>query len=103
MEPRRLAIVILAACLTTAVLGACASHAATTGSQDTAGPIEECEAFLKGYEHCLDSLGPTKIAQARVEQARAGLAAQVGHGEAARAALQKQCADNLSQLKATCR
>jgi hypothetical protein len=66
-------------------------------------PIAECDAFLAAYDHCLGSLGPDRIAKARVEQTRAGLVAQASHGDAARAALRKQCTDNLSQLKATCR
>jgi hypothetical protein len=92
----------LTAVLIGAFVVACGSHASNDG-RETSAPIEECDAFLTAYEHCLDSLGPANVARARVEQTRAGLAAQVGNGPAARSALRKQCADNLSQIKATCR
>jgi hypothetical protein len=83
------------------VLG-CGSRA-TGDRPEVEQPISECEAFLAAYDHCLGSLGPDRIAKARVEQTRAGLVAQASHGEGARTELRKRCADNLSQLKATCR
>lgn len=81
----------------------CGSRA-NGGDGETNPPIEECDAFVAAYAHCLGTLGPERIAQARVQQTRTGLATQVqsAHGDAARTALRKQCADNLSQLKATC-
>jgi len=93
---------VAAAFAVLALLPACSSSHSTKESPADE-PIEECDAFLGAYEHCLDSLGPASIAQARVEQTRAGFVAQAGHGEAARAALRQKCADNLSQLKTTCR
>ena len=101
MKFRALLRLSLVAGLLAAPLVACGSHA--TGSQDATGPIEKCDAFLTAYGHCLDSLGPAQIAKERLEQTRAGLAAQAGRGAAARAALRKQCVDNLTQITTTCR
>jgi hypothetical protein len=86
------------------LLFGCSGRHATKDDAESTEPIQECNAFLSAYEQCLETLGPARIAQARVEQTRAGLVAQVqtAHGDTARAALRKQCTDNLSQLKATC-
>jgi hypothetical protein len=93
----------VAALFAAAALAACGSHASPSGSNAADQPIPECEAFLSAYEHCLDSLGPTWIAQARVEQTRAAFATQAAQGPAAGQALRKQCVDRLSQIKTTCR
>jgi hypothetical protein len=81
---------------------ACRSHAETGDSQEPARLAPECDAFLSAYGRCLDVLGPEAIAKARVDQARAGLLGQVGHDEVSHAALGKQCAVNLSQVRGTC-
>ena len=93
---------ILALAFTSASLLACGGNHATADAPD-AGPIAECEAFLASYERCLDSLGPADIARARVEQTRAGLAAQAEAGGTSRAALRQTCAENLAQLGTSCR
>ena len=64
-------------------------------------PIDECDAFLASYEHCLASLGPADVARARVAQTRASFVAT--RDKAARAALRQKCISNLAQLKTTCR
>lgn|SRR5487761_2013238 len=82
------------------LVSACSGrHAADVAQVDE--PIDECEAFLASYAHCLGTLGPAAVAQARVEQTRAAFAAT--HGVAPRAALRQKCVDNLTQLKTTCR
>ena len=85
------------------LLAACGSRSAPSGS-NAAEPIPECDAFVAAYAHCLGTLGPERIAQARAEQTRSGLVVQTqaAHGDAARAELRKQCEANLSQLTATC-
>lgn len=85
-----------------ALLAACSGRHPIPEAQ-TNESIQECDAYLTAYEHCLNSLGPAQIAQARVEQTRAGFATQAARGEAARAALRKQCVGNLAQIKTTCR
>jgi hypothetical protein len=96
---RRLAAAFLGA----AVLAACGNHATTVGSQAADEPIPECEQFLAAYEHCLDSLGPVWIAQARIEKTRAAFATEAAQGAAAGQALRTQCIAQLSQLRTTCR
>ena len=96
-------IVPLASLLAVCASTACSSRPATGGAEAKAEPIPQCEAFLSAYEHCLDALGPSDIARARVEQTRAALTTQLSGGTAARAALREKCADNLSQLRTTCR
>src|ERR1700735_5040933 len=94
----------LAVSLVCVLLVACGAHAAPGSTSDDAdGPLAECEAFLSAYGHCLESLGPPRVAQARLEQTRAGLVAQAGRGEASRAALRRECLENLSQVQTTCR
>ena len=97
---RRAASSLLACCVLFLATAACTSP--STGEQsDPDEPISECETFLASYEHCLSGLGPPSIAHARIEQTRAGFAAI--HGKGPRAALRKECAENLTQLKSTCR
>jgi hypothetical protein len=98
----RRALAVTGLSLVALVVVGCGSHAKGDRSEPEE-PITECEAFLAAYDHCLGSLGPDRIAKARVEQTRAGLVAQASRGDAARAELRKKCTDNLSQLKATCR
>jgi hypothetical protein len=97
--------IVLASLLLGALLLGCGSHAKGDRAEETNPPIEECDQFVAAYEHCLATLGPDRIAKARAEQTRAGLATQLqaAHGEAARTALRTQCATNLTQLRATCR
>jgi hypothetical protein len=95
----------LAGWLTAAFL-VLACHPRTKGeaSPDANQSIEECDAYVAAYQHCIGTLGTESVARARGEQARAGLAAQLrtAQSEPARAALKTQCAANLSHLKATC-
>ena len=96
---------VLVGLLLGALLLGCGSRAKRSdGDVDANQPIAECDAFVAAYAHCLSTLGPEGIAQVRAEQTRAGLLAQTEHADAAaRTALRKQYAANLSQLKATCR
>ncbi len=96
-------VLSVAALLGAAAAMACGSHAAPGDSNAADQPIPECEAFLTAYEHCLGSLGPAWIAEARVEQTRAAFATQVAQGPAAGQVLRKQCVERLSQIKTTCR
>ena len=89
------------ACLVVLVLLSACSGRHPTAAAQVDEPIPECDAFLASYEHCLESLGPLDIARGRVEQSRASF--ESVHGEAARAELRQKCADNLVQLKKTCR
>ena len=93
----------LVAALLLSALAACGSHATPSDSNTADQPSPECDVFLSAYEHCLDSLGPAWIAQARVEQTRTAFATQAAQGPAAGQALRKQCVDRLSQIKTTCR
>jgi hypothetical protein len=88
------------AALSLALVPACGSHPKATG-EEADESIQECDAFLASYQHCLETLGPVETARARVAQTRTGFDAT--HGHAARTALRKSCADNLSRLKTTCR
>ena len=84
------------------IVVACGSHRGD-GAHPQDEPIEECEAFLASYEHCLASLGPARIAQARVEQTRSAFRAQAAAGDTARSNLRQKCVANLADLKTTCR
>jgi hypothetical protein len=86
------------------LLGACGGHAKSKGSPETTGPIEECDAYVAEYAHCLGNLGPERIASARAEKTRVALAAQIteAEGAPARAAIRQKCVTNLSRLTATC-
>ena len=99
---RRRRVLALAGLLLVALFLGCGSHAAPSGS-NAAEPIPECDAFLTAYGHCLGSLGPTWVADARVAQTRTAFATQAGQGQAAGQALRKQCVERLSQIKTTCR
>jgi hypothetical protein len=80
----------------------CASHANRDGKKDE--PIPECTAYVAAYQACMATLAPENIAQARADQARAGIATQLASArdDKARGALRKQCASNRSSLQATC-
>ena len=82
------------------LLSACSARH-STGAAQPDEPLPECDAFLASYRHCLESLGPPDIARGRVEQSRASF--ESIHGESARVELRLKCADNLVQLKKTCR
>jgi hypothetical protein len=97
-------VTLLAPLLAVLALG-CGSHAKQDGAQEAnPSPIAECDAFVAAYARCLAAHGPERLADARAEQTRAGLATQIhaAQGDGARAVLQKQCSANLSQLKASC-
>jgi len=93
----------LAGCLLGAVFLGCGAHRAGDDAQESNVPIEECDAFVAAYSRCLGTLGPDRIARERAEQTRSGILAQASRGEAARAAVRKQCVDNLSRLNTSCR
>jgi hypothetical protein len=100
--PTRRRFALATAGLLLAVLSACGSHAKKDAQDDT--PIEECTAFVAAYEHCIATLAPANIAQARADQARAGIAGEIAaaQGETAREALRRRCSDNRTNLQATC-
>ena len=78
---------------------ACGKHSASDGTEAPPEPIKECEAFVASLQHCLERLGPSDIAAARVAQARASLDAQLSHSP--RDAVRKQCITSLTNM--TCR
>jgi hypothetical protein len=95
--PRRALVGIAASLLTAACSGDQASGHAMQGD----AAIAECDSYVAAYERCLITLGPTEIAHARAEQARATLT-QAGTDDA-RTALRRQCKQNLAQLESSCR
>jgi hypothetical protein len=99
---RHFAAANLATAMFTIILSGCSARGSGSATSDVTLSGTECEEFLAAYGQCLESLGSTQVAHARLAQTRAALTAEMQQGDAARAEVRQKCVVSLSQVQTSC-